>query len=59
MTITIVVTAVTPYTTTTNRDYTTLYIIRKDIAYRNILKRSKKSLRLSLKTSLKTTSRNE
>ena len=26
----------------TNRDYIALYIIRKDIAYKNILKRSKK-----------------
>ena len=32
----------------TNKDYIALYIIRKDITYRNILKRSKKSLKLNL-----------
>jgi len=54
-----VITAVTPYITATNRNYVTLYIIRKDIAYRNILRRSKRSLRLSLKISLRTASRSE
>jgi len=59
MTITTVVTAVTPYITATNRNYVASYITRKDIAYRNILRRSKKSLRLSLRISLRTASRNE
>jgi hypothetical protein len=54
-----VVTAVTPYITATDRNYTALYIIRKDVAYRNILRRSKKSLRLSLKISLRTASRSK
>jgi len=54
-----VATAVTPYITATNRNYVTLYIIRKDIAYRNILRRSKKSLRLSLKISLRTAFRSK
>ena len=38
----------------TNRDYITLYIIKKDITYKNILRRSKKSLKLSLKLLIKT-----
>ena len=59
MTVITVATAVTPYITVTNKDYTTLYIIRKDITYKNILKKSKKSLRLSLKIGLKTTFRNK
>jgi hypothetical protein len=54
-----VVTTATPRITITDRNYTALYIIRKDIAYRNILRRSKKSLRLSLKISLRTASRSE
>ena len=37
-----------PHTTITERDHITLYIIGKDVAYRNILKRSKKSLKPSL-----------
>ena len=59
ITITTIVTAVTPYITVTNKDYTTLCIIRKDITYKNILKKSKKSLRLSLRIGLKTTFRNK
>ena len=52
---TITVVAVVPLCiTATERDYVALYIIRKDVAYKNILKRSKKSLRLSLKISLRT-----
>ena len=43
MTITTIVTAVTPRITVINRNYVALYIIKKDAAYRNILKRSKKS----------------
>ena len=45
---TTVATAVTLYITATKRNYVTLYIIGKDIAYRDILRRSKKSLKLSL-----------
>ena len=45
---------VPPYITATKRDHIALYITGKDIAYRNILKRSKKSLKLSLKISLRT-----
>jgi len=52
-------TAATPYTTATDRNYIASYIIRKDIAYRNILRRSKKSPRLSLEISLRTASRSE
>ena len=43
-----VVTIVTPYTAATERNHITLYIIGKDIAYKNILKRSKKCLKLNL-----------
>ena len=50
---------VPPYITVTERDYITLYIIRKDVAYGNILKRSKKSLKLNLKISLRTAFRSE
>jgi len=49
-----VVTAATPRITATDKNYAALYVIRKDIAYRNILRRSKKSLKLSLKISLRT-----
>ena len=44
-----VATVATLCITATDRDYIVLYIIRKDIAYRNILRRNKKSLKLSLK----------
>jgi len=44
-----VATIATPYITATNRNHVALYIIKKDTAYRNILKRSKKSLKLNLK----------
>ena len=58
--ITITVAAIAPLCITiTERDYVALYIIGKDIAYGNILKRSKKSLRLSLKTSLRTAFRSK
>jgi len=53
------ITAATPCTTANDRNYVALYIIRKDITYRNILRRSKKSLKLSLKISLRTASRSE
>ena len=56
---TTVITAVTPRITATDRNYVASYIIRKDIAYGNILRRSKKSLRLSLEISLRTASRSE
>ena len=46
-------------TVVTDRDYITLYVIRKDVVYRNILKRSKKNLRPSLKINLKTASRSK
>jgi len=59
ITITTIVTAATPYITATDRNYIASYIIRKDVAYRNILRRSKKSLRLSLKISLRTASRSK
>ena len=49
-----IVTAVTPCTTATNRDYIALYIIRKDVAYKNILERNKKSLKPSLELLIKT-----
>jgi len=57
--ITTTTTAATPHTTATNRNYVALYITRKDITYKNILRRSKKSLRLSLEISLRTASRSE
>ena len=58
--ITITIAAIAPlYTTVTERDYITSYIIGKDIAYKNILKRSKKSLKLSLKINLRIAFRNE
>ena len=56
---TTVVTAATPYPTATNRNHVALYIIKKNAAYKNIPKRSKKSLRLNLKISLKTASKSE
>jgi len=59
MTITTVTTAATPRITATNRNYAALYVTRKDITYRNILRRSKKSPRLSLRISLRTASRSE
>ena len=55
----ITITVVTVVTAATNKDYVTLYIIKKDITYRNILKRSKKSLRLNLKISLRTAFRSK
>jgi len=54
-----VIAVATPCITVTNRNYITLYVIRKDIAYRNILRRSKKSLKLSLEISLRTASRSK
>ena len=51
---TTVATAVIPYITATERNYIASYIIGKDIAYRNILRRSKKSLKLSLELLIET-----
>ena len=51
--------AAPPCITATERDHVALYIIGKDITYKNILKRSKKSLRLSLKISLRTAFRSK
>jgi len=59
ITITTVTTIVTPRITTTDRNYVASYITGKDIAYRNILRRNKKSPRLSLRISLRTASRSE
>jgi len=59
ITITTVTTVVTPCITATNRNYVASYIIGKDVAYGNILRRNKKSLRLSLRTSLRTASRSK
>ena len=49
-----IVTITTPHTTTTEKDYIALYIIGKDVAYKDILKRNKKSLKLSLKLLIET-----
>ena len=59
MTIITTATAATTCTTVTDRNRITLYIIKKDITYRNILKRSKNSLRLNLKINSKTTFRSK
>ena len=56
---TTIATAATPCTTATKRDYIALYVIGKDITHKNILKRSKKSLRLNLKISLRTAFRSK
>jgi len=58
ITITTITTA-TPYITATNRNHVALYITRKDVAYRNILRRSKKSPRPSLEISLRTASKSK
>ena len=58
--ITITIAAIAPlYITATERDYIALYIIGKDITYKNILKKSKKSLKLSSKISLRTAFRSK
>ena len=53
-----IVTAATPYITATERDHIALYIIGKDVAYENILKRNKKSLKSSLELLIETGSAN-
>ena len=55
----IVATAAPPYIIATKRDHVALYIIGKDITYGNILKRSKKSLKLNLKICLRTAFRSK
>ena len=58
--ITITAVAVVPFCiTATKKDYIALYIIGKDVTYKNILKKNKKSLRLNLKISLRTTFRSK
>ena len=54
MTAIAVTTVATPCITATDRDHVALYVIRKDVAYRNILGRNKKSLKLSLKLPIET-----
>ena len=57
---TITIAVVVPlYITATERDYVALYIIGKNITYKNILKKNKKSPRLNLKISLRTTFRSK
>ena len=58
MTAVTVVTAATPYITATERDHVALYAIGKDVAYRDILRRNKKSLKLSLELLTETGSAN-
>ena len=53
------VTVVPLYITATERDYITLYVIGKDITYKNILKRNKKSPKLNLKINLRTAFRSK
>jgi hypothetical protein len=47
------VTAATTLITATERNHIALYAIGKDITYKNILRRSKKSLKLNLKLLIK------
>ena len=54
-----VVAAAPLYITATERDHVALYVIGKDITYKNILKRSKKSPKLSLKIGLRTAFRSK
>ena len=54
MTVITVATVATPRITATERNHITSYIIGKDIAYKNIRKRSKKSLKLSLELLIET-----
>jgi 2-keto-4-pentenoate hydratase/2-oxohepta-3-ene-1,7-dioic acid hydratase in catechol pathway len=49
-----VATVATSYIAATKKNYVALYIIGKDITYRDILRRSKKSLKLSLGLPIKT-----
>ena len=57
---TITVAAVAPpRTIATKRDHIASYVIGKDITHKNILKRSKKSPKLSLKINLRTAFRSK
>jgi len=47
-------TVITLYITATERNHVALYVIGKDVAYRDILRRSKKSLKLSLELLIET-----
>ena len=58
-TVTTVVTAATPRTTVIDRNHVASYVIKKDAAYGNIPKRSKKSRKLSLEISLRIAFRSE
>ena len=49
-----VATAATPCTTATERDHVALYVIGKDVAYKDILRRNKKSLKLNLELPIET-----
>ena len=49
-----IVTVATLRITATKRNHVALYIIGKDITYKDILRRSKKSLKLSLKLLIET-----
>ena len=53
-----IVTVATPYTTVTERDHVALYVIGKDITYKDILRRNKKSLKLNLELLIETGSVN-
>ena len=59
ITTTTVITVVTPHITATDRNYVASFVTRRDITYRNILRKSRKSLRLSLRISLRTASRSK
>ena len=48
-----IATVATPCITVTERDHVALYIIGKDITYKNILRRSKKSPKLNLRLLIK------
>jgi hypothetical protein len=54
-----VATVATPYITAADKNHIALYIIKKDITYRNILGRNKKSLKQNLKISLRTASKSK
>jgi hypothetical protein len=54
----IIATVVIPYITATERDYIALYVIGKDTTHKDILRRNKKSLKLSLELLIETGSAN-
>ena len=59
ITIITIATIVIPHTIATNKNYITSCVIKKDTTYRNILRRSKKSLKLNLKINSRTASRSK